>query len=451
MSDAVVKFGADLRGLRTGISQGESSIRQFAQRSESAVSAMGKRISTALKGMFAIGAVTGAGRFLKGQLNAADDMLDLSTRLNASVESIQRLDFAAKLQGTDVETAATGIERIIRGLADPENEKAGAAFANLGIDIERFIRLEPDSQVLELAAAFQEAQKTGIGFKELFDLIGKSAGQLIPLLSTPADELKKLLQDAPVVSEENIRRLATANDNIDSYIDSIKKLSAEAAANATVTDEQRKKWEEQAKTAARIREETKKAQAEVFANQRAGANLQNIQQDANRDLDDRQKKARALREELEQLGIAEARRAGRNIKADKLEKEARIRKEAMRIHEETGLAPQLARKLAEKKDQLQEDADRAADGKRRKIRGPQPLVTLPPLDPTAINALNVNRNRLAAAGLGLDPFLKKPNAILDPAAEKAAAAGGQRPDRVMNKSEALLEKIEQHLAGLTAE
>lgn len=451
MSDAVVKFGADLRGLRTGISQGESSIRQFAQRSEQTVSRMGSRMSSVLKGAFLVSAAEMVVRATVGGLNAADNLLDMSTRLNTSVESLQRVDLAAKLQGTDVESVATAIERITKGLADPENAKAGAAFEALGLDMERFIRLEVDSQVLALSEAFQESRKTGIGFVEIFDLIGKQAGNLIPLLSTPADELKKLLNDAPVVSEENIRRLAAANDNIDSYIDSIGKLAAEGAANGTVTDAQAQKYKEQGEAAAKAREQIKKAESEQLSNSRTKAGLDEAAEARNRQLEENRKRVQALREELEQLGIAEARRAGRNIKADKLEKEARIRKEAMRIHEETGLAPQLARKLAEKKDQLQEDADRAADGKRRKIRGPQPRVTLPPLDPTAINALNVNRNRLAAVGLGLDPFLKKPNAILDPAAEKAAAAGGQRPDRVMNKSEALLEKIEQHLAGLTAE
>ncbi len=156
---------------------------------------------------------------IKQSLNAFDDLADTSLRLNESVEVLQRVGFAAEiLAGVDLEGLTSQFLRLEKSLGEVGNEKASAALANLGISAESLARLPLDEKILVLSKAFQQARESGTGYNDLLALMGKSAGQLIPLLSTSAEEIRNLMDSAVTMNAGGVASLAALNDRVDSFV-----------------------------------------------------------------------------------------------------------------------------------------------------------------------------------------------------------------------------------------
>ncbi len=160
---------------------------------------------------------------IKQSLNAFDDLADTSLRLNESVEVLQRVGFAAEiLAGVDLEGLTSQFLRLEKSLGEVGNEKASEALANLGISAESLARLPLDEKILVLSKAFQQARESGTGYNDVLALMGKSAGQLIPLLSTSADEIRNLMDSANVVNDAGVANLAELNDRVDAFLTNTK-------------------------------------------------------------------------------------------------------------------------------------------------------------------------------------------------------------------------------------
>lgn len=156
---------------------------------------------------------------IKQALNAFDDLADTSLRLNESVEVLQRVGFAAEiLAGVDLEGLTSQFLRLEKSLGEVGNEKASEALANLGISAESLARLPLDEKILVLSKAFQQARESGTGYNDILALMGKSAGQLIPLLSTSADEIRNLMDSAVTMNAGGVASLAKLNDRVDSFV-----------------------------------------------------------------------------------------------------------------------------------------------------------------------------------------------------------------------------------------
>jgi hypothetical protein len=160
------------------------------------------------------GAVGGAVVALKGLNDEYDHIWDVSQRLNESPESIQRIGLQAKLAGTDLDATAKAIQKMnleLRKGADSEGVKA---LKIMGVDAADFIKLSPEKQIAALAAAFQKAQASGVGFVEVQTLLGKKFSDLLPLLRASAAELDAMSK-TKVVSNEDVEAIAKANDQWD--------------------------------------------------------------------------------------------------------------------------------------------------------------------------------------------------------------------------------------------
>ena len=80
---------------------------------------------------------------------------------------------------------------------------------------------------MALSEAFISARSRGEGFAEVFDLMGRNGAELIPLLMQGREELQALA-DTPVLSAEQVQRLADFNDQLDSGLLKLKAWSAQA-------------------------------------------------------------------------------------------------------------------------------------------------------------------------------------------------------------------------------
>jgi hypothetical protein len=157
-----------------------------------------------------------------------DRLNDLTLQLDTSVESLQRLGAMAKLSGSDVETLVKGVSKLTRSLADAEgSEKTAEALRALGVSAAQLRAMSLEDQVMALSDAFINARERGQGFAEVFDLMGRNGAELIPLLMQGREELQALA-DTPVLSQEQVQRLADFNDQLDAGLLKLKAWTADA-------------------------------------------------------------------------------------------------------------------------------------------------------------------------------------------------------------------------------
>ncbi|MDH4474898.1 MAG: hypothetical protein QE274_00365 [Verrucomicrobiaceae bacterium] len=209
---AIVQIGFDGKPVMAGLGGLEARLGGFAKKAGGVFSGAFGAMGSGLLAGIGVGAI-------KQSLNAFDDLADTSLRLNESVEVLQRVGFAAEiLAGVDLEGLTSQFLRLEKSLGEVGNEKASAALANLGISAESLARLPLDEKILVLSKAFQQARESGTGYNDLLALMGKSAGQLIPLLSTSAEEIRNLMDSAVTMNAGGVASLAALNDRVDSFV-----------------------------------------------------------------------------------------------------------------------------------------------------------------------------------------------------------------------------------------
>lgn len=148
--------------------------------------------------VFAAGtaALYGYQRMLSTVGTEIDKLAKTSAKLGLTVAELQRIQFAAEQSGVDVSKLNTAFQRLTRRTAEAARGtgEAKAAFAELGIDAQKFLQLGAEDKMLLLADRFQgvgtEADKVRLAFK-LFDTEGVD---LVNMLSAGSDGITELLQ-----------------------------------------------------------------------------------------------------------------------------------------------------------------------------------------------------------------------------------------------------------------
>ena len=387
MPDTVISVGGDITDLQRKFGQAGKEVTNLGQR----VAATGKKnaginllgdLGSTLRGVVGLTAV-------KGFMDQFDRVGDLARRLDTSAESLQRLGNMAKLSGTDVETAARSMTMLQKNLGQAApGDGLRQAIQRLGIDARTFTALDPDKAFLVLASAFQEAERKGTGFADVFEIMGRQAGELIPALRTSRAELEAI-GSIPVVSDDTIARIQQMNDLFD---EAIIRSKAGVATFGTVLGESLAIWAEALSStewddmlnagkkadeisrgidaerkAERAREE---AERQKRRQDRADelSKQQQITQEKKQSADLAKSQARTA-EKRDELAVLQAKASGNKRAIEKAERTAKINEETRRGIAE-GLSPQDARKEAMQRIELQERIDfRAKNGGRGKITG----------------------------------------------------------------------------------
>jgi hypothetical protein len=191
-----------------------------AAKNESVGDAFTGKMQTAVAGLSVAGAVAS----LRSVASTFDEISDAADKMGESTDTIQRIKFAAEQSGSSLDALNGGFIKLEKALGDVENSKARDALADLGITAESLAAMPLDEKLIAFSAAFEKARAEGTGVNDIMTLLGKSAGDLIPLLSQGEDGIRSMLEDAPVLAAEAVDALAELNDEMDAL-----------AAKATVT------------------------------------------------------------------------------------------------------------------------------------------------------------------------------------------------------------------------
>lgn len=163
-----VNIGVDTDSLQKGLTDATNKLARFGKQAGAAIAVAGT------------GAAVGLAALTKAAIDNADALDNMSQRVGVSVEALSRLQYAAKLSDTSIESLQTGF----RTLAN--NMVAGSdAFAKLGISItnaDGSMRSSVDI-FSEIADRFAGMEDGALKSALAVDFFGRSGLDLIPMLN----------------------------------------------------------------------------------------------------------------------------------------------------------------------------------------------------------------------------------------------------------------------------
>lgn len=223
---AVVEFGFNAAPVFSGVDRMEAKL----SRLNSSVSRLtGVNLSGMLPAASAIATVGS----LRSIMVSMDDLVDASLRLNETTEAVQRVGHASRiLASVDVDGVSKAFLRLERSLGELDNKQAADSLADLGLTADELIAMPLEQKMLAFADAFTAARDRGTGYADLMDLLGRQAGELIPLFESGRGVIEEMFAGAPVVMDATVQRLAAANDQLDTWFTTLKVGATESIGTA---------------------------------------------------------------------------------------------------------------------------------------------------------------------------------------------------------------------------
>lgn len=150
----------------------------------------------------------------------ADEMAKLSTRTGIAIEDLQELAFASRILGVNFSTMERSVARLGRNMVRVGGQTSEAARAIEGLGIET---MESDGSMRQMTDLFTDTI-TELGKMDdevrrnalAMEIFGRSATELIPLLSAGGEQIEELREQARtlglVMDEETVLALERLND-----------------------------------------------------------------------------------------------------------------------------------------------------------------------------------------------------------------------------------------------
>jgi len=225
-SDKAGKLGA---ALQTAAKVAQTAFKAIAAAAGAAVGA----VAAVGKGIVDVGKKLG--QLSVDAASRADEILTESTISGISTDTFQELKYAAELVDTSVETIQGSLVKVTKSMASAKGGSKGMIenFKKLGVSVTDSAGNLRDSEdvfadvITALGGIDNEAEADALAMA----VLGKSAGDLKPLIAAGGDELNKLRQEAHdvgyVMDSETLEGFGAFDDNIQKL-----KNGAEAAQNA---------------------------------------------------------------------------------------------------------------------------------------------------------------------------------------------------------------------------
>lgn len=223
MSEINVRVSADTSNLSSGLDAAKHAVDDFKEKSTESL----KDIAADFGKAFAVGAIVEG---VKGLFEEMSHIHELSERFNVSAESIQRVGVAAKAAGVDLDGIAKAMGKVDQTAvaALKGDAKLADAFSDLGIDAKEFVDMPMEEKMLTLSEAFEKAGNTPIMRGALREVLGKQAGELIPILAQGTDKLRDMMDTASVVSDATVEKMHAITERIEQLFNTVKVYGTEA-------------------------------------------------------------------------------------------------------------------------------------------------------------------------------------------------------------------------------
>lgn len=217
-----IDLNAHLAKFETDMARAGKSLDSLNSRASAAAAGL-KNAFGALGVGIGVGALAA---FAKSGIDAADSLNDMSVRLGVSVKDLASFQLAADQSGTSLESVGEGVSRLSKsiGLAEAGNKQLAGALQGLGITAR-----DPKEAFFQLADAVQRIEDPSKRAALLSQVLGKSYGELVPLLSQGSDALRQSARQSETFAEA-MSRLAP---NADKFNDQLAAMKINAAGLAS--------------------------------------------------------------------------------------------------------------------------------------------------------------------------------------------------------------------------
>lgn len=188
-------------GLKSGVADAADGIDGFRTAVSGAVAALG---------------VTAFAGWVKGAIDSADALSDLSEQTGIAATKLSEYQYAAQMSGTSIDTLSTGFKALAKGIADNDD-----ALKSMGVATRDAAgNLRGTDQVLEDVAEKFAGYEDGAAKSALaMQLFGKAGQEMIPFLNNGKEGLAELRGEAQslgvVLSDDMVAAAANFNDGLD--------------------------------------------------------------------------------------------------------------------------------------------------------------------------------------------------------------------------------------------
>lgn len=203
--DILIRMAADVASLRSDMENAKSTV-------GSAVNVM-KSAAVALAGAFSAQMFVG---WIRGAIDAADEMSKLSMKTGIAMEDIAGLELAFRLGGAEGGAFGASMAKLAKNVVE-----GGDAFKLLGIETRNTdgtVRSIKDV-LYDTADAFQNTEDGTAKTALAMQLFGKTGAELIPILNSGSDGLREMDDMARklglTMDEETGKKAELFNDTMD--------------------------------------------------------------------------------------------------------------------------------------------------------------------------------------------------------------------------------------------
>lgn len=181
---------------------------------------MGASLSQAIGGLAALAGVSVFGRVIKGAIDAADSINDLSKATGISVDALSGLKLASKQSGAELEGTAQAINKLSVNMGKNANK-----FAAIGVTAK-----EPIEAFKQLADVFNSIDDPQMRAAFGAEALGKSWASAAPLLAEGSASIQKMVDKGTTMSGVT-QAMAT---EADAFNDSMEELRSGIEGTATL-------------------------------------------------------------------------------------------------------------------------------------------------------------------------------------------------------------------------
>jgi hypothetical protein len=205
--------GTIIGALRVTLGLDSTQFSRGVQKAETASQRLSRSMQTAGYALSAIG--VGVGLAMRGRVQEIDALANSATQIGVPVEALSQLAYAAEQADVTIEALEKALAQMSRRMIDNAGafEKVGVAVTDASGQIRPVLDVFMD--VADAIAAMPEgAERTAAAM----DLMGRSGGDMVPLINDGAQAIRDLMQEADdlglTISEETAAAIQAFDDNM---------------------------------------------------------------------------------------------------------------------------------------------------------------------------------------------------------------------------------------------
>jgi len=225
LGELVVSIRADIARFQSDMGKMQKSAQDSADRISRSLGGLDGAIKKVGSAFAALGIGLSAAAltsWVKGAIDAADELAKMSQRVGLTVQELAKLNYAGSLADVSMEQLGKGLKQLSKNMVEAAggSKEQAAAFRALGVEFRNAdgsMRKVPEvfSDIAEKVSLLDDgAVKTAISMK----VFGKSGADLIPLLNSGAKGLQEMSAEAErlglVIDERTAKAAENFNDNL---------------------------------------------------------------------------------------------------------------------------------------------------------------------------------------------------------------------------------------------